>query len=293
MSDVANDSVLVRRELETPAQMPDPVRTEEDKCVWTTIFPLLHQIWTSHRDYLHDEFVTGLERLNLTADRIPQLSDLNRGLSEIGWTAAYVDGVVEDRIYHQMCAERVFPVARGIRRMRDLKHSAAPDFVHDVLGHLPMLFSADYRSLNVAWAHKGLTVQPSSLDKAISMALDALTEEHQKENPDPLAIKSKTTLLRSLHDHAGASPSRAARLARFYVWSIEFGITARDGGGFRIGASASLSSPEEFMRIVNGGVKLAPFRKYAITTPVDYTVVQNTMFIADDFAEYQQVLNEL
>jgi hypothetical protein len=47
------------------------------------------------------------------------------------------------------------------------------------------------------------------------------------------------------------------------------------------------------MRIVNGDVRLAPFHKYAISTPVDYTVVQNTMFIADDFAEYRQVLNEL
>jgi hypothetical protein len=38
---------------------------------------------------------------------------------------------------------------------------------------------------------------------------------------------------------------------------------------------------------------LLSFIEHAISTPVDYSVVQDTLFVARDFSEYQRVLESI
>jgi phenylalanine-4-hydroxylase len=288
-----NSAVSERLLAQIRADQPifaDPVRTDEDKDVWTSLSALLQQLWKSHESSLHSDYLSGLNFLNISVSEIPSLSDINKILSGIGWSAAYVDGMVDGRLYQEMLAERVFPVAGHIRRKRDMFHSAAPDFMHDVIGHLPMLFSPQYQSLLNEWARRALEAQPDAKDVEVSKALSALIEEREKESPDLEAIARKTAILEQLHQETSASPSRAARFARFYAWAIEFGVAFGDDRRLKIGGSAVLSSPEEFKRIVSGKTQLRSFTEHAINSPVNYSVVQHAVFIATDFSEYAQVL---
>jgi phenylalanine-4-hydroxylase len=290
MSRSALDQELLESFLADPRTLADPVRTAEDKDVWMSLLELLRHVWRSHTHNLYKDYLSGVGLLDISASRIPSLSDINAMLARIGWSAAYVDGMVDDRLYQEMQAAKVFPVARHIRRKRDLFHSAAPDFIHDVIGHLPMLFSSQYQSLLNEWARRALTARPTSRDVEASEALGALIEEREKEYPSPEAIANKTAALEQLHRQTEASHSRAARFARFYAWVFEFGLTAGDSGGIRVGGSAALSSPGEFKRIISGETQLRSFAEHAITTPVNYSVVQDTMFVAKDFQEYSRVL---
>lgn len=268
----------------------DPVRTDEDKDVWTSLLAFLQQLWKSHENNLYDDYLSGLSFLDVSVSQIPALSDINKILSRIGWSAVYVDGMVDGRLYQEMLAGRVFPVARHIRRKRDMLHSAAPDFMHDVIGHLPMLFSSQYQALLNEWARRALEAQPGDKDAEVSKALSALIEEREKECPDLDAVSRKTAILEQLHQETSASPSRAARFARFYAWAIEFGVSFNAGGQLKIGGSAALSSPEEFKRIVSRETQLRSFTEFAINSPVNYSVVQHAVFVVADFSEYAQVL---
>jgi phenylalanine-4-hydroxylase len=275
---------------EDPDVYTDPVWTEEDTDVWVSLLTLLQQIWKRYENSLHPLYLLGLRRLDIATSRIPSLSEINGMLASIGWSAAYVDGMVNDRLYQEMQASRVFPVARHIRQKRDLYHSAAPDFIHDVIGHLPMLFSPQYQSLLNEWALRALTARPDANDVQVSRALAALIAEREKKSPDLEVIAERTDFLQQLHLETSASPSRAARFARFYAWAIEFGVTLDETGSIKINGSAALSSPGEFERMISGKVRLRPFASCAITSPVNYSVVQDTMFVAKDFFEYQEVL---
>jgi phenylalanine-4-hydroxylase len=276
--------------LEDDRVLAEPVRTDEENDVWTSLLELLQEMWRRYEPSLYKDYLSGLSLLDISASRIPLLSDINAMLSRIGWSAIYVDGMVDDHLYQTMQASHIFPVARHIRRKRDMLHSAAPDFVHDVIGHLPMLFSPQYQSLLNEWARRASKARPAAQDAAASKALAALIEEREKDYPDSTAIVEKTAILQELHRQIGASPSRAAQFARFYAWAFEFGVTANDGGVIKIGGSATLSSPGEFKRIISGETRLIPFAEQAIITPVNYSVVQDTMFVADNFSEYDKVL---
>jgi phenylalanine-4-hydroxylase len=284
-----NEQSLARYQ-EDPDVYTDPVWTEEDRDVWMSLLTLLQQIWKRYENSLHPDYLSGLRCLDISTSRIPSLSEINGMLASIGWSAAYVDGMVNDRLYQEMQASKVFPVARHIRQKRDLYHSAAPDFIHDVIGHLPMLFSPQYQSLLNDWALRALTAPPDANDVQVSRALAALIEEREKKSPDLEVIAERTAFLQQLHLETSASPSRAARFARFYAWAIEFGVTLDKAGSIKINGSAALSSPGEFERMISGKVRLQPFVSCAITSPVNYSVVQDTMFVARDFSEYQEVL---
>jgi phenylalanine-4-hydroxylase len=293
MSYPGNTQAAFPSSLATALVFSEPVRTEEDKDVWCQLLKLLRDLHRSHHSCLHSDYISGLEHLNISIFRIPSLSNLNEMLSEIDWTAAYVDGMVDDRLYQEMLAARVFPVARHIRRKISLLHSAAPDFVHDVIGHLPMLFSAQYRSLLNDWARRALEARPEPCDAEVSSALAALIEEREKDRPNPAEVARKTKILKDLHQLQNASPSRAARFSRFYTWAIEFGVISDSSDSVRIIGSAALSSLAEFNRVMTRETRLLSFIEHAISTPVDYSVVQDTLFVARDFSEYQRVLESI
>ena len=293
MSYLDNRQVSFASSLATDLVFSDPVRTEEDKDVWCQLLKLLQDLQRSHHSSLHGDYISGLEHLNISIFRIPSLSNLNEMLSEVDWTAGYVNGMVDDRLYQEMLAARVFPVARHIRRKSSLLHSAAPDFVHDVIGHLPMLFSAQYRSLLNDWARRALEARPEPCDAEVSSALAALIEEREKDRPNPAEVARKTKILKDLHQLENASPSRAARFSRFYTWAIEFGVISDSSDSLRIIGSAALSSLAEFNRVMTRETRLLSFIDHAINTPVDYSVVQDTLFVARDFSEYQRVLDSI
>jgi phenylalanine-4-hydroxylase len=95
-----------------------------------------------------DEFLHGLQALNLHRGGIPDFHKMNEDLQKLtGWSVVAVPGLVPDDVFFDHLANRRFPAGQFIRKPEELDYLQEPDIFHDVFGHVPMLTDptfADY-----------------------------------------------------------------------------------------------------------------------------------------------------
>uniref|UniRef100_B0T8J3 Phenylalanine-4-hydroxylase n=1 Tax=Caulobacter sp. (strain K31) TaxID=366602 RepID=B0T8J3_CAUSK len=95
-----------------------------------------------------DEFLRGLDALDLHRSGIPDFKRINEELQRLtGWSVVAVPGLVPDDVFFDHLANRRFPAGQFIRGPHELDYLQEPDIFHDVFGHVPMLTDpvfADY-----------------------------------------------------------------------------------------------------------------------------------------------------
>ncbi|MFP3551156.1 phenylalanine 4-monooxygenase [Paraburkholderia sp. SIMBA_049] len=95
-----------------------------------------------------DEFLQGVERLNLSPESVPSFEAINEQLMPAtGWRIVAVPGLVPDQVFFEHLANRRFPVTWWMRRPDQLDYLQEPDCFHDLYGHVPLLINpvfADY-----------------------------------------------------------------------------------------------------------------------------------------------------
>lgn len=92
-----------------------------------------------------DEFLSGIKRLALSADMIPQLPEVSQRLKRLtGWQVAPVAALISAREFFELLAKRYFPAATFIRIEDELDYVQEPDIFHELFGHCPMLTDAVY-----------------------------------------------------------------------------------------------------------------------------------------------------
>jgi phenylalanine-4-hydroxylase len=85
-------------------------------------------------------YLRGVEKLDMTPDRIPALRDLSSALErEAGWRVARIPGLLHERDFFTLLSQRLFPSTDYIRGTSELDYTPAPDLFHDIFGHMPML----------------------------------------------------------------------------------------------------------------------------------------------------------
>lgn len=105
--------------------------------VWRTLFD--HQVKVLPGRACQ-EFLTGLAKLSLLSDQIPNFERLSDGLEKLtGWRVVAVPSLVPDDVFFDHLANRRFPAGQFIRRPDQLDYIEEPDVFHDVFGHVPML----------------------------------------------------------------------------------------------------------------------------------------------------------
>ncbi len=87
-----------------------------------------------------DEFIEGLDKLNLPMDKIPQLKDVSAVMYEnTGWVCEAVPALISFDKFFELLANKKFPVATFIRRKEDFDYLTEPDIFHEIFGHCGML----------------------------------------------------------------------------------------------------------------------------------------------------------
>lgn len=87
-----------------------------------------------------DEYLHGLELLQLPMDRIPQFEEVNQVLRrETGWEIAWVPALINFQTFFNLLADRKFPCATFIRTREELDYLQEPDIFHEMFGHCAML----------------------------------------------------------------------------------------------------------------------------------------------------------
>lgn len=108
---------------------------------------LLHRQWRLLKGRACDEYLHGLELLNLPIDRIPQLTEINSVLTEeTGWQVKQVPSLIDFDEFFRLLANKQFPVATFIRSNEEFDYLQEPDIFHEIFGHCPLL-------TNPAFAH--------------------------------------------------------------------------------------------------------------------------------------------
>jgi phenylalanine-4-hydroxylase len=119
--------------------------TPQEHAVWDTLYERQAALLPGRAC---DEFLRGLDALNLHRGGIPDFRQINEDLQRLtGWTVVAVPGLVPDDVFFEHLANRRFVSGQFIRKPDQLDYLQEPDIFHDVFGHVPMLTDpvfADY-----------------------------------------------------------------------------------------------------------------------------------------------------
>ncbi len=108
-----------------------------------------------------DEYLHGLELLDLPEDRIPQLEEVNRVLREsTGWETAQVPALIPFDEFFRLLANRKFPVATFIRTREEFDYLQEPDIFHEIFGHCPLLTNPAFAHFTAHYGELGLNAEP-------------------------------------------------------------------------------------------------------------------------------------
>jgi phenylalanine-4-hydroxylase len=191
--------------------------TDEQNEVWNTLYRRMQPLW---KELAHPAYLSGLERLHLRADRIPQLAQVNAKLAPLsGFRAMPVAGYVPSHLFFESLRRREFPTTVTIRPATQLDYLPEPDIFHDVCGHVPMHTDAAFSSALVKFGECA-----------------AAAGERARAERDP-----------GRRAEVHASMMRA--LARAFWFTVEFGLI-RTPQGLRAYGSGLMSSHGELQHAV-------------------------------------------
>jgi phenylalanine-4-hydroxylase len=103
-----------------------------------------------------DEFLRGLDALDLHRSGIPDFKRINEELQRLtGWSVVAVPGLVPDDVFFDHLANRRFPAGQFIRKPHELDYLQEPDIFHDLFGHVPMLTDPTFADYMQAYGQGG------------------------------------------------------------------------------------------------------------------------------------------
>jgi phenylalanine-4-hydroxylase len=128
--------------------------TPEENSVWGTLIRRQRPIVQSRGC---DEYLHGLELLNLSSDNIPQCPDISAVLQKTtGWKLEPVPALIPYDHFFNLLANRKFPAATFIRTREELDYLQEPDIFHEVFGHCPLLTNPAYADFTQTYGELGL-----------------------------------------------------------------------------------------------------------------------------------------
>lgn len=103
------------------------------------------------------EFLAGLALIDFPKERIPRLADISDRIeATTGWRLTRVDGIVPDKDFFELLAQRIFPSTDFIRKPEEIGYTPAPDMFHDLLGHAPLLSNPRFASFFERFGRAGV-----------------------------------------------------------------------------------------------------------------------------------------
>ncbi|TAL59691.1 MAG: phenylalanine 4-monooxygenase, partial [Legionella sp.] len=133
--------------------------SEEENRIWTILFERQMKLLPGRAC---DEFLTGLQALEITAKGIPQLPEVSQRLkATTGWQVSPVAALISAREFFELLAQKKFPAATFIRTEEELDYVKEPDIFHELFGHCPMLNDPVYADFVHDYACKVLSFPES------------------------------------------------------------------------------------------------------------------------------------
>lgn len=247
---------------ETFIEQPYDLYSEANQDTWRKLYARIRPHWEK---YAHPRFMDGVDNLMLDPDRIPRLEDINSKLSPLTRFEAHaVAGYIPAYLFFDCLRRRIFPTTITIRDGKVLDYLPEPDIFHDVAGHVPMHTDVRFADVLVRFGEvaREAAVRAQAMD----------------EGEDRLHIVE----------------SNIKALARFFWFTVEFGIM-RKGSGICVYGSGLLSSSGEIEHAISSPkVQRYPAQlEWIINQYFEIDHYQPLLFVADSFDQVFDMVNDL
>lgn len=261
--------------------------TAVDQAVWRFVLLMLHErlARTAHASY-----VRGLARSAISTEHVPLIEEIDRGLSSLGWGAVCVDGFIPPRAFQAFQALGVLPIAAEIRSPEHLPYTPAPDIIHEAAGHAPILIDPVYASYLRAIGAIGGRAFSSPADARVDRAVRVLSDLKEHAGGDAALGAAEAELERAVAELG--PPSEAARVARLYWWTAEYGLVGRPRD-YRLYGAGLLSSLGESHFCHGAEVDKRELSADCTLQGYDITRPQPQLFVARDFEHLHDVLEQV
>lgn len=121
--------------------------TAENHQVWNILYDRMMEILPH---YSTKAYLDGIDVVGFEAHRIPNFKEMNAKLANIsGWEVYAVPGLIDNKGFFELLAEKKFPATTWLRRMDQLDYLEEPDMFHDVFGHIPLLANIPFTNFLV------------------------------------------------------------------------------------------------------------------------------------------------
>ena len=242
---------------------PYELYSPENHATWGRLIARMHDRWER---FANHRYLEGLETLHLPPDRVPRLDEVNRFMKPLtGFVARPVSGYVPSYVFFDCLRRREFPTTVTIRDGAHLEYLPEPDIFHDIAGHVPM-----------------------HTDKAFADALVRFGECAAAAAQITSRIPDEREKLRRLESNIRA-------MARFFWFSIEFGLMQEPGGALKAYGSGLLSSFGELAHAIESPeVERRPFTiERVVNQPFEIDHYQPLLFVVDGFDHLFALVDEL
>jgi len=137
------------------SKQPDPQGiihySAEENEIWANLYEKQIQIVQRRAC---DEYMQGLNILNMPSHRVPQCSDINIALQKASnFSVKHVDALIPFNEFFALLANRQFPAAAFLRTREDFEYIKEPDIFHEYFGHCPMLTLPDFANFMAAYGN--------------------------------------------------------------------------------------------------------------------------------------------
>ena len=141
-----NAIARIALDYEAGTPIPDAPYSAEEHHLWQFIRAALAP---QHQAHACAEYLACVERLGLSTDRIPQLSEVSAKVEAIsGFRLEPVAGLVEPRAFLESLSDGVFLSTQYIRHHSAPLYTPEPDVVHELIGHAVLLADERIAELN-------------------------------------------------------------------------------------------------------------------------------------------------
>ena len=242
---------------------PYELYSPENHEAWRRLYQRMAPRW---EQYANDRFMQGIANLCLDPDRVPRLDDVNRFLNPLtGFKAKPVSGYVPAFLFFDCLRNREFPTTITVRDVNSIDYLPEPDIFHDIAGHVPM-----------------------HTDRAFAETLVRFGECARAAADRANEVADEDERIRRL-------TSNIMAMARFFWFTIEFGLMRGSDGGVKAYGSGLLSSYGELAHSVDSpDVQRFPLQlEWVINQYFEIDHYQPLLFVVDSFDHLFELVGDL
>jgi phenylalanine-4-hydroxylase len=141
----------------------DVAYTSEEQKIWQIVATRLEEL---HQKYASSFYLEAKKKLGITTERIPQLSEMSKRLTELtGFRLAPIEGLVDTRAFLSWLAWRTMLSTQYIRHHSRPEYTPEPDIVHESIGHIPMFTNQDFADFSQFIGHGARLANDQQLEE--------------------------------------------------------------------------------------------------------------------------------